>query len=516
MLGWLSALAATELAALTAGIVLLGVLVVEGTVLVSLLRQNGRLLLRVETLEQILDSNALAAAAPPEEQEAGAGLSIGTRAPAFSLPGLHGETLTLDALRVVGNPVLLVFTESECHPCDELLPEIAAWQRDRSPQLMVSLIGSGSVESIRMKTSEQGIYNVVVQHDNEIADAYGVPRAPSAVIVTPDGTIGSGVAVGAEMMRRLVEATTGASTAVDGPSTPSPESQASVDNVAAAASGSNPPSLAIGQPAPSIRLRDLRGKNVSLASKRGVKTMVLFWDPSCGFCNQILEDLKGWERDAREELPELLIVSTGSLAENGAMRLRSQILLDEGFSAGTAFGAEGTPSAVMVDEEGYIASDLAVGGQAVLSLVRGELPGEADVVHTPAVGDPAPPIRLPDLAGEMIDLSELIAKDILLLFWNPSCGFCQRMLQDLRTWEETREDTAPDLLVVSTGTVEANREQGLLGPVVLDQSFAIARSFGADGTPMAVLVDKHGRIASEPVSGAGAVLELARGKRAVG
>lgn len=70
---------------------------------------------------------------------------------------------------------------------------------------------------------------------------------------------------------------------------------------------------------------------------------------------------------------------------------------------------------------------------------------------------------------------------------------------------------APKILVVSTGTIEENVTMGLRSPVVLDSTFATAQSFGATGTPMAVLVDARGNIASETVAGADMVLALARG-----
>jgi hypothetical protein len=74
------------------------------------------------------------------------------------------------------------------------------------------------------------------------------------------------------------------------------------------------------------------------------------------------------------------------------------------------------------------------------------------------------------------------------------------------------------MLFVSAGTKEANKEMSLSSPslsspVVLDQQFAVGRSFGASGTPSAVLVDEDGKIASEVAVGAPAVLELARAKR---
>lgn len=83
------------------------------------------------------------------------------------------------------------------------------------------------------------------------------------------------------------------------------------------------------------------------------------------------------------------------------------------------------------------------------------------------------------------------------------------MLADLKAWRADPPPGAPRLLVVSAGTAEANRADGLAAPVLLDDSFAVGRAFGATGTPSAVLVDADGRIASEVAVGGPAVLALA-------
>ncbi len=50
------------------------------------------------------------------------------------------------------------------------------------------------------------------------------------------------------------------------------------------------------------------------------------------------------------------------------MGLRAPVLLDQGFVAGRAFGVLGTPSGVLLDNEGMIASEVAVGAPAVMKL----------------------------------------------------------------------------------------------------------------------------------------------------
>jgi peroxiredoxin len=140
--------------------------------------------------------------------------------------------------------------------------------------------------------------------------------------------------------------------------------------------------------------------------------------------------------------------------------------------------------------------------------------GGQGVAAVPKVGEPAPPVQLPDLDGQTVDLADFRGQETLVVFWNPGCGFCQQMLDDLKDWEANPPEGAPKLLFVSAGTQEANREMGLESPVVLDQSFSVGSAFGASGTPIAVLVDEEGNIASELAVGAPAVLALAGARQA--
>ena len=72
----------------------------------QLLRQNGRLLLRLEALEQRLDELEFGDAETPE------GLPVGSVAPEFDLPDLTGERRTLAQFRA--QPLLLIFFNPDC------------------------------------------------------------------------------------------------------------------------------------------------------------------------------------------------------------------------------------------------------------------------------------------------------------------------------------------------------------------------------------------------------------------
>ena len=327
------------------GGLLLVVLIAEAWLLVQVITQQGRLLLRIEAIEKRLG------VAPSQPGARVVGLPVGYPAPSFELPGVNGKTTTLQKLRSVGKPLVLLFTDPGCGPCSALLPEISQWQREHAKKMQVALISRGTVEANRAKVTEPGVTNVFLQKDREVAQSYQAHGTPSAVVIRQDGIIESPVAQGADAIRALIATTLNPPQQVPSPA-PRP-----------------PAGLKIGEAAPDFSLPDLAGKNIKLSDFRGSRTLVLFWRPSCGFCARMLPDLKSWEENARNGAPKLLVVSTDSLEDNKAMALRSPVVLDRsGMSIGSKFGAGGTPMAVLVDAEGKIASELAAGAPAVLQL----------------------------------------------------------------------------------------------------------------------------------------------------
>lgn len=82
------------------------------------------------------------------------------------------------------------------------------------------------------------------------------------------------------------------------------------------------------------------------------------------------------------------------------------------------------------------------------------------------------------------------------------------MLHDLQDWDANPSPGAPRLVVVSAGTVEDGRAMGLRSPILLDPTGQRGGAFGANGTPMGILIDARGRLASEVATGAQAVFEL--------
>jgi thiol-disulfide isomerase/thioredoxin len=108
---------------------------------------------------------------------------------------------------------------------------------------------------------------------------------------------------------------------------------------------------------------------VSLNGRRGNRTVLLFWNPTCGYCQQMLPDVMQWERERASDALALLVISSGPIEANKSQGFRSRVVLDNQFVAGETFGVSGTPSAMLLDEQGKVASGVAVGKEAVLALL---------------------------------------------------------------------------------------------------------------------------------------------------
>jgi methylamine dehydrogenase accessory protein MauD len=336
--------------ALAAALIALALAAVEAWFILNLLMQQGRLMVRVDALEAALGKVPVA------------GLPAGQDAPEFDLRSLAGESHSLATLRASGRPALLFFTNPHCGPCDEILPEVARLQREHADQVNIAVITYGSPDVNREKAERHGLRNVLLQRKREVTEAYQVDSTPSAVLVSADGRIASQIGYGMDGLAELLHQ------AMNG-------GERSHRTLMAGATDGNiepagPPRPVVGEPAPSLVLPDLAGTATDLADFRGASTLVLFWSPACGFCQRMLHDLKTWERKRPARSPSLLVVSTGSVEANRAMGFVSPVVLDSDGSMMRAFGASGTPMAVLVDAGGRIASPLATGAQEVMALAR--------------------------------------------------------------------------------------------------------------------------------------------------
>jgi hypothetical protein len=83
----------------------------------------------------------------------------------------------------------------------------------------------------------------------------------------------------------------------------------------------------------------------------------------------MLEELQEWERTKGVNDPNLIIFSDGDPEEHKAFGLRSPIILEKGHKSAGGFGMHGTPSGVLINEEGTFVTETAVGAVYIWSLI---------------------------------------------------------------------------------------------------------------------------------------------------
>ncbi len=512
---WLTDLSAAGTTLVIGGLAAVAVLALMAWVCVNLIGQNGRLLLRVEAIEEAMASGGsapFAPAAPPTRtaatpRPASLGLPLGTPAPAFTLTDLDDRPVSLETLRAGGKAALLLFTDPNCGPCNQVMREVARWEQAFAGRMSIVVLSRGSREANLAKRDEHGLTTLLIQPNRETADAYRVQGTPAAVFIAANGTIGAPAAGGIDAVRALV-----ASLAQDA-ATPSP---APASPVAPRAVPSND--------APEFRLPDLAGKSVSLTDLRalGLPVILYFTDPQCDPCDVLLPDLGRWQRDYGDRIT-VALVSRGT-PESNLAKTQAQgivnVLLQQDMELIEAYGITQAPAVVVVQPDGRREGAPAYGELPIRICVaraadapelRPEAPpAPAEPGPRIAMGDVVPSIQLPAIGGELADLSNVRGAETVLLFWSPTCGYCRRMVDDLKAWEADRPVGAPRLVVVSTGTAEMTAAHGFRSPVVLDHGIGVGRRFGANGTPAAVRIDAQGRVASPVSPGVTAVLGLLR------
>jgi peroxiredoxin len=182
----------------------------------QLLRQNGRMLLRLDELEKRLDELQLDEfGGNGEDRSAGSGnrslarskikrhgLKAGTPAPDFRLPCLDGTVRSLGDFR--GSRVLLVFSDPHCGPCQALAPQLEKFHREHT-DIFVVMISRGEPRDNRAKVKERGLtFPVLLQRQWEISRLYAMFATPMAYVIDEQGVIFNDVTVGVEPIIRLM------------------------------------------------------------------------------------------------------------------------------------------------------------------------------------------------------------------------------------------------------------------------------------------------------------------------
>jgi peroxiredoxin len=329
----------------------------------QLVRQNGRLLLRLETIEK-----QLAPRAGAKPREAG-GLPIGMAAPDFELPDLAGVRHKLSDFR--DRNVLLIFFNPQCRYCTKMAPDLAALPEGGGDRPVLVVVSTGDARENRKLVEKYGIRCLVLlQQEMEIASTFRAQGTPMGYQIDKAGRIASELTVGAEPLLQLT-----ATIMADQNAAAVPE------NGLAPGVGKGDPSLArsrlnrnglqAGTIAPEFQLPRLDGGELSLADLRGGRVLLVFSDPDCGPCDELAPRLQ--EIHLRRPDLQVLVVSRRDVEANrakvAALGLTFPIVLQRQWEISLLYAKFATPVGYLIDEQGILASDVAVGVGPILALV---------------------------------------------------------------------------------------------------------------------------------------------------
>ncbi|MFO7179303.1 MAG: thioredoxin family protein [Pseudomonadota bacterium] len=132
-------------------------------------------------------------------------------------------------------------------------------------------------------------------------------------------------------------------------------------------------------------------------------------------------------------------------------------------------------------------------------------PAPAAQPESAAIGKPAPDFTLPDLDGNTVQLSSFRGKTVVLEWFNPGCPFVQasHTKGSLKGTGDRYTKEGVVWLAINSGAKGkqgAGRENSLAGkqrfgfsyPVLLDESGAVGKLYGAERTPHMYVIDPNG------------------------
>lgn len=200
----LTAAGALSLGGLLPIMIGLALFAVQGWLIFHLLRQNGRLLLRLEALESRIGASDLPLPFPPPTPNQN-GLKVGARAPSFRLPASNQPgPVSLKTLLAHRRLLMLIFIDPGCGSCTQMLPEIVRWQQAHASRLTIAVISRLTKNGNESSVGQKSLHYLLLQQKHEVAEAFHVRATPSAILLRPDGTIVSVLATGPEAIRNLV------------------------------------------------------------------------------------------------------------------------------------------------------------------------------------------------------------------------------------------------------------------------------------------------------------------------
>ncbi len=284
------------------------------------------------------------------------GLPIGGHFPEFELYDLNAQLITSAAIKDRATATLFMFVSPTCNPCKALLPEIREWRKELLGKVDFVFVSNGKAQDNLDKFGNDPMLPVLLQKGRELAEAVHAQWTPTAILMDSRGKVASHAAAGDTAIRNLIDQIRNEDLEGDFTYFAHDHDHGHSHN-------------RIGERVPEFSVKDIKGEIIDSRYFKGKKTLVAFWSLTCPFCTTMMEELKDWNKTKGKDSPDLVLFSEGDPNAHEALGLTAPIIVEDGYKTAAGLGMFGTPSAVLVDEEGRIVSETAVGAANIWSLV---------------------------------------------------------------------------------------------------------------------------------------------------
>lgn len=147
---------------------------------------------------------------------------------------------------------------------------------------------------------------------------------------------------------------------------------------------------------------------------------------------------------------------------------------------------------------GILGAALLLGGSIIWTATNAGAPLPAVQRGIVKPGESAPNFQLRDMNGQIVSLSDLRGKVVLVNFWATWCGPCRIEMPAMERLYRTYDRKDFEILAVSTDaqgvavTRPFQQENHLTFPILHDADFRVGLSYGARTLPMTFMVDRQG------------------------
>lgn len=339
----------------------------------QLVKQQGRLLLRLDDLERAVANSAQRThdhQHSPNEENVFEGLPFGTLFPAFALPDLSGTPRSLSDFD--RRRLLLIHWDFDCGFCEAIAGDLASLEADlEARNTRILLLSSGDEKSNRKHATRLGLKAEILLNGEQakVPEPFEHQGTPVAYLVDEHGRVAAPFANGADQVLALAQRISSSTTENAGPklARSALRSERSLSQSRIERNG-----LKAGTPAPTFRLPDLQGRYVSLDDYQSQRVLLVFSDPHCGPCDELAPHLVRLHRERRDRGIAVILVGRGTVEENRTKAekfgFEFPVVLQDNWKLSKEYGIFATPVAFLIAEDGVIAQDVAVGKDAILSL----------------------------------------------------------------------------------------------------------------------------------------------------